>query len=80
MDITKVPKKFCENVTVAFGQDHFVVGFVSGEAIDAYAMTPAHMKRLQQYLNHQVDAFEKQNGVITTEPWDPNIKSPIQLR
>lgn len=79
MDISKAPKQFCENVTIAFGNDHFVVGLLAGDELGAYVLTPAHMKRLQQYLDHQIAAFEKQYGDITTEAWDPNIKSPIQL-
>jgi hypothetical protein len=40
-------------------------------------MTPAHAKRLKQYLEHELSEFEKQYGEITAE-WTPNVVSPVQ--
>jgi hypothetical protein len=44
-----------------------------------YALTPQHMKRLSQYLAHQLSDYEKQFSPINAE-WVPGIKSPIQTK
>lgn len=79
IDLKKVPKQFCENISIAFGKEFFVMGLMNGEEGDAYTLTPGHMKRLMQYTAHQVAAFEKQFGEIDTEPWSKDIKSPLQI-
>ncbi len=79
MNIEKSEKLFCDNATIGFGNDSFMMGFASGEHTNVYAFTPAHMKRFQQYLAYRMTEFEKTNGVIVTEPWSPDIKSPIQV-
>ena len=79
MDITKVPKQFCENISVAFSQEFFVMGMSVGEQSIAYALTPQHMKRLSQYLVHQIADYEKKFGEIHAE-WTQGIQSPIQTK
>ncbi len=79
MDFNKVPKQFCENITVAFSQEFFVMGMLAGETGVMYALTPQHMKRLSQYLDHQITDYEKQFGTIDAK-WVPGIQSPIQTK
>ena len=79
MDLSKVPKQFCENITVAFSQEFFIMGMFTGEHGIAYALTPQHLKRLSQYLAHQVGEYEKQFEVINAQ-WSPGIQSPIQTK
>lgn len=79
MDIPKIPKQFCENITVAFSGEYFVMGMLTGENGVMYALTPQHMKRLQQYLTHQVAEYEKKFGEIRAE-WKPGVMSPIQTK
>ena len=55
------------------------MGMFTGEAGIAYALTPQHLKRLSQYLAHQVQDYEKQFGTIQAE-WSPGIQSPIQTK
>jgi len=43
----------------------------------AYALTPAHAKRLMQYIEHQVTEFESKFGPINAK-WSPGIESPLQ--
>lgn len=79
MDLNKLPKKFCENLLAGFGQEIFVIALKNGEDEEAYAVTPAHAKRISQHLAHQVAQYEKQFGVLHTE-WSPHVKSPIQVK
>jgi hypothetical protein len=77
MDLTKVPKQLCENISVAFTQEYFVIAMLNGDQGTAYALTPQHMKRLAQYLAHQVADYEKKFSEINAE-WVPGFQSPIQ--
>jgi len=79
IDLNKVPKQFCENVTVGFSQESFITGMLNGETGVFYVLTPQHMKRLAQYLTHQLSEYEKQFGPINAE-WSPGIQSPIQTK
>lgn len=79
MELSKLPKQFCENIACAFSQEFFIVNMLSGENGTAYALTPQHMKRLAQYLAHQIADYEKQFGEIRAE-WKPGIQSPIQTK
>ncbi|OGG50344.1 hypothetical protein A2704_05360 [Candidatus Kaiserbacteria bacterium RIFCSPHIGHO2_01_FULL_54_36b] len=79
MDLSKLPKQFCENIACAFSQEFFIMSMLSGEEAKAYALTPQHMKRLAQYLAHQIAEYEKQFGEIKAE-WTPGIQSPIQTK
>jgi len=77
MDFNKIPKQFCENVLAGHSQEFFVLAMNVGDTTHAYALTPQHMKRLAQSLIHQIDAYEKEFGVIDAK-WSPGIESPIQ--
>ncbi|XKT74392.1 MAG: DUF3467 domain-containing protein [Patescibacteria group bacterium UBA2163] len=79
MDLSKVPKQFCENITVAHSQESFFMGILNGENATFYALTPQHMKRLSQYLTNQVAEYEKRFGEIDAE-WKPGIESPMQSK
>ena len=77
MDLNKVSKQFCENITVGLSQESFVMGMLNGEQGTFYVLTPQHMKRLVQYLGHQVSEYEKQFGAIKAD-WQPLVQSPVQ--
>lgn len=79
MDVNKIPKQFCENIAVAYSPEFFTMTMLTGEQGITYALTPQHMKRLQQYLTHQVAEYEKQSGEIDAH-WEPGQPSPIQTK
>lgn len=76
-DLKKAPKFFAENVKIAYTPEYFVFGISSGNQAQIYSMTPAHAKRLLQYLDHNIKEFETKHGEITAE-WNPNVVSPVQ--
>ena len=76
-DLQKAPKLFAENIKLGFTPEYFVMGISSGAQAQIYTLSPGHAKRLQQYLTHELENFEKQHGEITAE-WNPNVVSPIQ--
>ena len=78
-NMQKIPKQFCENITVAFSQEFFVMGMLTGENGIMYALTPQHMKRLAQNLAYQISEYEKKFGTTEAE-WKPGIQSPIQTK
>ena len=79
MDFNKIPKQFCENVVAGHSEENFVMLMNVGETATAYALTPAHMKRLVQSLLHQVGEYEKKFGPINAK-WAPGIESPLQSK
>ena len=79
MDFNKIPKQFCDNVVAGHSQENFVMLLSVGENATAYALSPAHMKRLAQSLAHQVEEYEKNFGPINAK-WSPGIESPIQSK
>ncbi len=76
-DLKKAPKLFAENIKIGFSPEYFVLGVSSGSQAQIYSLTPAHAKRLLQYLEHEVTEFEEKHGEITAE-WNPNVVSPVQ--
>ena len=76
-DLKKAPKLFAENIKIGNTPEYFVLGISSGNQAQIYSLTPAHAKRLQQYLAHQLKEFEDKYGEITAE-WNPNVVSPVQ--
>jgi len=76
-EIMKAPKIFCESINIVFTPEYFLLGVSSGDETDMYALTPEHAKRMHQYLTHQINEFEKQQGNIKAS-WNPNIVSPVQ--
>ncbi|MEX0918194.1 MAG: hypothetical protein WDZ93_03485 [Candidatus Paceibacterota bacterium] len=76
-DLKKAPKLFCENIQTGYSNEYFVIGLQSGHQAQAYALSPAHTKRLMQKLAYELEEFEKKHGKITAQ-WDPNVVSPVQ--
>jgi len=76
-DFKAAPKLFCENISLAFTPEYFVLSASSGAQNAVYELTPEHAKRLSQYLSHHISDYEKEHGEIKAE-WNPNIVSPIQ--
>lgn len=76
-DLKKAPKLFAENIKVGYTPEYFVFGVSSGSQAQIYALTPAHAKRLNQYLEHELKNYEEKHGEITAE-WNPNVVSPVQ--
>ncbi len=77
MDFNTIPKQFCENVVVGHSQEYFAIVMNVGETVQAYALTPQHLKRLSQSLLHQLEEYEKKFGTIDAK-WSPGIESPLQ--
>lgn len=78
MDLNKIPKQFCENITVAYSPEYFIMAMITGQNVNAYSLTPQHAKRLQQYLQYNIENFEKNFGEIKAN-WTPGVESPLQL-
>ncbi len=76
-DLKKAPKLFCESISVGYTPEYFVMGLSSGQQAAIYSLTPQHLKRLKEYLSHQIAEYEKEHGEIKAE-WSPNIPSPIK--
>ena len=76
-DLQSSPKLFCENIRVGFTKEHFVLGLSSGDDASVYALSPAHIKRLRDYLAHEITQYEKEHGEIEAK-WNPSIVSPVQ--
>ncbi len=76
-DLQKAPKLLAENIKVGYSPEYFVLGISSGAQAHVFSLTPAHAKRLQQYLEHEIKNFEDKHGEITAE-WNPNVVSPLQ--
>lgn len=75
--MTKAPKLFAENMKLGFSSEYFVLGISSGAQAQVYSLSPAHAKRLKQYLEHELKEYEDKYGEITAE-WSPNVVSPVQ--
>ena len=76
-DLKKAPKLFAENIKIGYSPEYFALGISSGSQAQIYSLTPGHAKRLKQYLEHEIQEFEKKHGEITAE-WNPNVVSPVQ--
>ena len=68
---------FCESISVGYTPEYFVMGLSSGSQAAIYSLTPQHLKRLKEYLSHQISEYEKEHGTIKAE-WNPNVVSPVQ--
>ena len=77
IDINQLPKQFCESVFAGHGQENFTLVLFTGGNPIAFALTPQHMKRLVQSLEHQLEEYERKFGMIDAK-WSPGIESPIQ--
>ena len=78
MDLNKIPKQFCDNVTIAYSAEYFALALTAGQNVNAYSLTPAHAKRLVQYLSYNIENYERSFGEIQAK-WAPGIESPIQM-
>ncbi len=78
MDLNKLPKQFCDSISIAYSPEYFAFAMFSGQNGNAYAITPEHAKRLLQYLSYNLENYEKTFGTINAE-WSPGIQSPIQM-
>jgi len=76
-DLQKSPKLFCENIKLGYSPEFFVMALSSGTQATIYSLTPQHAKRFSEYLQNQIEQFEKQHGPIQAK-WDPNVVSPVQ--
>lgn len=76
-DLKNAPKLFCESISVGFTPEYFVMSLSSGSQGNIYSLTPQHIKRLQQYLTHQLAEYEKVHGEVKSD-WNPNVVSPVQ--
>ncbi|MCX6713691.1 MAG: hypothetical protein NTV48_01125 [Candidatus Vogelbacteria bacterium] len=54
----------------------FFLLLTSGNSLDSFVTTPQVMKSIAQWMNEQVQNYEKQFGNIDMTP--PKIQSPIQ--
>lgn len=78
MDLNKIPKQFCENVSIGVTPEFFIMAMLSGGNAMTYALTPQHAKRLAQSLAYNVQEFENRFGEIKAE-WKPGLESPMQM-
>ena len=76
IDLNQLPKKFCDGALGAYGKELFSFAFTSGNSLDSFVTTPQVMKSIAQWMNEQVQNYEKQFGNIDMTP--PKIQSPIQ--
>lgn len=76
VDFNQIPKKFCDGAIGAHAKDLFVFCMTSGNNLDSYATNPKVMKDIANFFARQVEAYEKQYGVIDMTP--ALIPSPIQ--
>ncbi|MEX0931093.1 MAG: hypothetical protein WDZ68_02235 [Candidatus Paceibacterota bacterium] len=76
-DLKKAPKLFCENIRIGHSKEYFVLALSSGNQAQIFSLTPAHAKRLKQYLEFEINEYEAKEGEITAK-WNPNVVSPVQ--
>jgi hypothetical protein len=73
IDLKQLPKKFCDGAIGGHSKEFFSFVLTSGNSLDSYAATPQVMKSIAQWVNSQVDMYEKTYGSI-----DMSVHSPIQ--
>lgn len=76
-DLQKAPKLFAENIKIGHSPEYFVMAVSSGAQAQIFSLTPGHMKRLHQYIEHELASYEEKHGKIVAE-WNPNVVSPVQ--
>lgn len=76
LDINKLPKKFVDGAIGAHGKEGFSFVLTSGNDLHSFMTTPTTMKSISEWMGKQVEAYEKQFGVIDMTP--PSIVSPLQ--
>ncbi|MES2966562.1 MAG: hypothetical protein V4668_02100, partial [Patescibacteria group bacterium] len=76
-DLKRAPKLFCESINIGYTPEFFIMALSSGSQNQIYSLTPQHAKRLQQYITHQLNEYEKEHGSVKAD-WSPTIVSPVQ--
>ena len=76
VNMNELPKKFCDGAIGAFGKEIFSFGLTSGNNLDSFATTPQVMKSIANWMNGQIQNYEKQFGIIDMTP--PKVVSPLQ--
>ena len=74
--MNQLPKKFIDGAIGAYGKDFFSFAMTSGNNLDSFATTPQVMKSIANWMNKQIENYEKQFGLIDMTP--PSVVSPIQ--
>ena len=77
VDMNQLPKKFIDGALGGHGRDVFSFALTSGNNLDSFAATPQVMKSISNWVNGQVQNYEKTFGEIDMTP--PQITSPIQM-
>ncbi len=77
MNPDQLPKQFCDNINISRNEEYFLFQMFSGTSNVVFALSPAHVKRLQIALTYYVTEHEKEYGAIAAE-WPPKVTSPIQ--
>jgi len=77
VNLNQLPKKFIDGAIGAHGKDTFFFAVTSGNNLDSFATTPQIMKSIAQWINSQVESYEKKFGEIDMNP--PKVESPIQM-
>ena len=78
LNLNTLPKQFCESVTIGYSKEFFALALLSGQNVNAFALTPEHAKRTLLSLKYHVEEFEKSFGEIQAD-WSPGVESPIQM-
>lgn len=76
VNMNELPKKFIDGAIGAHGKEIFSFALTSGNNLDSFATTPHVMKSIASWIQRQVEAYEKQYGVIDMTP--ASIVSPLQ--
>jgi hypothetical protein len=77
------PKTYCDNANMAATGgtgDMFLLGLMSGGQAQVFAFTPEHIKRTYQMMSHNIKEYEKKQGEIKVDEWNPEVKSPLQVQ
>jgi hypothetical protein len=76
-DINQIPKIYCDNFVMNSTAEVFQIALFAGGSVNAYALSPEHMKKVSQLIAAKVAEFETNIRPIHAE-WSENIPSPVQ--
>src|SRR3989344_218417 len=77
VNMNSLPKKFIDGAIGAYGKEFFSFALTSGNNLDSFATTPQVMKSISNWINKQVENYEKQFGAIDRSP--TSVVSPLQV-
>ncbi len=77
VNLDELPKKLCDGALGGHNKEIFSFVLTSGNSLDSFAATPQIMKSISQWLQAQVETYEKTFGEIDMAPHQ--IASPIQV-